>query len=148
MIRSPNAKCCVAAFMCVFLPSRRAGSCDSFYCHTVLGALTASSGPSETPNVNLMTWRCANDKHARWRWQPFSSICMIFLPPLTPSSFSQVLFSKSQADVSSIIPLCIAGSHCCAFQQHWKLPSNLHVLCIMQKTEREKKLVLSKMTFP
>lgn len=86
-----------------------------------------------------MTWCCANDKHARWRWQPFSSNCMIFLPPLTTSSFSQVLFSKSQADVSSIIPLCIAGSHCFEFQQHWKLPSNLHVLCIMQKIKKIQK---------
>lgn len=63
-------RCCF--YVCVFPPSRRGGSCDSFYCHTALGALTASEGPSERPNVNLMTWRWANDKYARWRWQPFS----------------------------------------------------------------------------
>lgn len=57
MIQCQNAKCRVAAFMCVFSPiaERRGGSCDSFYCHTALGALTASEGPSERPNVNLMT---------------------------------------------------------------------------------------------
>lgn len=41
-------------YVCVF-PHREAASCDSFYCHTALGALTASEGPSERPNVNLMT---------------------------------------------------------------------------------------------
>lgn len=30
-------------------------ACDSFYSHTALGALTAFEGPSERPNVNLMT---------------------------------------------------------------------------------------------
>lgn len=39
----------------VLPPSWRRGSCDSFYCHTALGALTASEGPSERPNANLMT---------------------------------------------------------------------------------------------
>lgn len=58
-------------YVCVFPPSRRGGSCDSFYRRPALGALTASEGPSERPNVNLMTWRWANDKYARWRWQPF-----------------------------------------------------------------------------
>lgn len=42
-------------YVCVFPPLQGGGSCDSFYCHTALGALTASEGPLERPNVNLMT---------------------------------------------------------------------------------------------
>lgn len=92
----PESECKVlrSCFYVCFPPSQRGGSCDSFYCHTVLGALTASWGPSEIPNVNLMTWCCANDKHARWRWQPFSSIYMIFLSPLTPSSILRSCYLK------------------------------------------------------
>lgn len=103
------------SYVCVFPPSRRGGSCDSFYCHTALGALTASEGPSERPNVNLMTWRWANDKYARWRWQPFFFPIYMIFSPSDSLTTPQVLFSQS--DVPSIIPLCVAGSHCCEFQQ-------------------------------
>lgn len=103
------------SYVCVFPPSRRGGSCDSFYCHTALGALTASEGPSERPNVNLMTWRWANDKYARWRWQPFFSPHLYDFSPSDSLTTPQVLFSQS--DVPSITLLCVAGSHCCEFQQ-------------------------------
>lgn len=92
----PESGCkvlCSCFYVC-FPPLQRAGTCDSFYCHTVLGALTASWDPSEIPNVNLMIWCCANDRHARWRWQPYSSIYMIFLTPLTPSSVLRSCYLK------------------------------------------------------
>lgn len=94
MMQCQNAKCRIAACMCVFSPiAKREEVVISFHGHTALGALTASEGPSERPNVNLMTWRWANDKYARWRWQPFFYIWFCF--PLTPSPLPRSCFQKS-----------------------------------------------------
>ena len=102
--------------LCVcFPPSWRGASCDSFYCHTALGALTASQGPSERPNVNLMTWRWANDKQ-----QGEGDNLSLHLYDFLPVSPPQVLFSEHP------------WHHCAALAAAVSL-NNLHAFCIMQK---------------
>lgn len=134
MIQCQNAKCCIAAFRCAFCPHPAGGSCDPFHCHTALGALTASGGPSETPNVNLMTWCWANDKYARWRWQPFflRPIYMIFFPLTTASSLPRSCFLKTTVMLHLL-------QHCASLALN-------NALCIMQR-KRPPPFVLNDICF-